>query len=322
MEEELIKRSPRGQVLGVLLGYMQSMDYGCFASVAVTLITECKTCILAGKRHRLPSLSHAAVWSAFHSLRLREDILYAWNVFVDANVPASHQLETNLALQVILDRSLKAMIGIKAKQLQSKSVGESVRPALTFIEQRSEVHVRLRCSEVATRRHRRNAALGKKYRLFVRILDRMKATEQPGEPDSPSEYSTLWSELVDRGGLYNVNHSVFNLVESIELMVRQKLNIPDVQASSWYRQPIREGVLSDHPILICWETITEGVIPPKFEAYSLELLANITDLWITIRGHSFAKGWTMNFERKFKKGTRKSLKPTDNTFPLALPIVV
>ena len=41
--------------------------------------------------------------------------------------------------------------------------------------------------------------------------------------------------------------------------------------------------------------------------YSIELLQAIIGLWITIRGHSFAKDWTMKFETKYKKGTRKAL---------------
>ena len=50
-------------------------------------------------------------------------------------------------------------------------------------------------------------------------------------------------------------------------------------------------------ILCCWEAIAH-CIPTKCEAYSVELPQVITDLWITIHGHSFAKVWTMKFVSK------------------------
>ena len=41
-------------------------------------------------------------------------------------------------------------------------------------------------------------------------------------------------------------------------------------------------------VLSCWEAIA-STIPTKYELYSIELLKLITELWITICGHSFAK---------------------------------
>ena len=41
-----------------------------------------------------------------------------------------------------------------------------------------------------------------KRELFANVLRRMRAGGQPGDPDTVDEYSSLWSELTDRGGLY------------------------------------------------------------------------------------------------------------------------
>ena len=48
------------------------------------------------------------------------------------------------------------------------------------------------------------------------------------------------------------------------------------------RRLIVEDVIKS--ILFCWEAIAH-CIPTKYEAYSVELLQVITDLWITICGH-------------------------------------
>ena len=101
-------------------------------------------------------------------------------------------------------------------------------------------------------------------------------------------------------------------MECIELVARQHLDVQNIQISTpWtnVRRLIVDEVIKSETILSCWEAIAHS-IPTKYEQYSIELLQVITNLWITICGHSFAKDWTMKFESKDKKGTRKTLKQT------------
>ena len=97
------------------------------------------------------------------------------------------------------------------------------------------------------------------------------------------------------------------------MVVRQHLEVSIVSSLSadkdHAKDIIREALSSKH-ILEQWEQIAYSV-PPKYEKYSLELLSAVVTLWTTVRGHSFAKGWTMNFEKRYSKGVRKSLKATN-----------
>lgn len=100
-------------------------------------------------------------------------------------------------------------------------------------------------------------------------------------------------------------------MESIEVIVRQSLNTTAVKENTPdtnVKAKIMETVLGCDSILHHWDTICQS-IPAKYEQYSVELLKAVVDLWINIRGHSFARDFTMNFESKFKKGTRKTLIP-------------
>ena len=47
------------------------------------------------------------------------------------------------------------------------------------------------------KRHLKNTAIQQRNKLFVKMLEGMKALQQPGEPDSVAEYRTLWIELID-----------------------------------------------------------------------------------------------------------------------------
>ena len=103
-------------------------------------------------------------------------------------------------------------------------------------------------------------------------------------------------------------------MESIELVTRRHLNLKNVQvlaSDTNIRKLIMDGVLLSESVLACWETVAYH-IPVKYEPYSMELLRHITDLWVTIRGHSFAKDFTTNFVRKYKKETRKMLQQMTN----------
>ena len=102
---------------------------------------------------------------------------------------------------------------------------------------------------------------------------------------------------------------VYHLMESIELVTRQHLNLKNIQvlaSGTNMCKLIMDDMLLSESVLSCWETVAYH-IPAKYEPYSMELLRHITDLWVTIRGHSFAKDFTTNFVWKYKKGTRKML---------------
>ena len=47
-----------------------------------------------------------------------------------------------------------------------------------------------------------------KHQFFVKVLRQMQATDQPGDVDTLSDYTRLWSELIDRGGLYHISDEV------------------------------------------------------------------------------------------------------------------
>ena len=94
------------------------------------------------------------------------------------------------------------------------------------------------------------------------------------------------------------------------MVLRKYFNFSSIRARPDLnlKEQTLDAILSDKAILQHWELLT-GSVPHKFENYSVELLKAIAELWIHVRGHSFAQGWTMNFETKYKKGTRKALKP-------------
>ena len=48
----------------------------------------------------------------------------------------------------------------------------------------------------------------RKHELFVRVLKGMRATHQPDAVETLSDYTRLWMELIDCGGLYHISDEV------------------------------------------------------------------------------------------------------------------
>ena len=306
MEEQIVKRSPRGKEVLKLLQHIMQLD---LSNISVFLLSQLSECITSSKkRHLLPSLTQSAMWNAFHRLRGGEDVLHAWNKFL-APCPAEHQ-ECNLAMQLVLDRGLKRMLSnIRKHTSANHSTPQEIKP-LTDSECSA---IRYMSGFVAVKllkkyRHNcKNQDLKTKYKLFVLTLEKMKASEQSGDSNTVSEYGTLWMEIIDRGGLYHIDDTVFRLMKSIEMVIRHHLHIKNDLTGVCLTKLMYEEVLASDTILDLWESIATD-IPSKFEKYSIELLGAIVYLWITIRTYSFAREFSMHFESHYTKGTRKSLK--------------
>ena len=306
-DEPIIKRSPRGQAVAKTVKKIKDQQ---FDGIAVLMLTQLGNCLYAGKKHRLPSLGEAAVWTAFQRIRNGEEILGAWKAFMEkSNLQAE---EVDFTVQLFLDRAIKKMLSNIADCMLTTTQLTSNEEAMTPLQSNAVRYMAGYVSIKLLKRYRRtykNKKVQFKHKLFVQTLEKMRAYQQPGDPDTISDYSTLWTELIDRGGLYQIDNDVFKLFESIEMVVRHHLNTTTFDPTVDINCAIRHDVLKSQFIMNLWEDIA-CVFPSRYEQYSIELFTHIINLWTSIRGHSFAEGWTMKFERKFKqKGTRKTLQP-------------
>ena len=179
-----------------------------------------------GRKHKLPLLGEAAVWTAFQPVRNGEEVLGAWNDFIEASSPQAEELNFTLQLNIILDMALKKMLRNEAESMHT-TTSTAVAQELPQVESNA---IRYMAGYVAVKllkKYRctyKNEKVLFKHKLFVQTLEKMRAYQQPGDPDTVLEYSTLWIELIDRGGLYEINDDVFRLFESIEMVVRRLLN--------------------------------------------------------------------------------------------------
>ena len=208
--EKIIQCSPRGKKTLDLLQYLEQAEHEQLADISIHLIDRINSCITAAQ-NRLPSSAQGNMWSAFHQLRSSSEIHKVWCRFIARSIPSHvHCEESQLVLQLLMDRILKKLLENQAKAVKKYESSEPVRP-LTSLESNA---VRYMAGYVAIKLLKRyqkptkHPDLKIKHQLFVKVLREMQAANQPGDVDTLSDYTCLWSEMIDRGGLYHISDQV------------------------------------------------------------------------------------------------------------------
>ena len=247
-DEDIVKRSPRGKAARKTLLKILELDHSDMSDLAVSLLSSSYGCIAEGLHHILPSVAQCAVWKAFHRMRNSQDIQTTWTDYIATKHLGSSEI--HLTLQLLLDRLLKAML---KNQANSKCESANASTDQQPVTPREKNAIRYMAGYVVVsllktfKKPVKKATMKEKHDIFIQILSHMKAKEQPSGVDSLSDYTRLWSELIDRGGLYHIGDEVrprysfvyinlrpffliqvFHLIEAIEIVVRRYLNVSAV----------------------------------------------------------------------------------------------
>ena len=138
----------------------------------------------------------------------------------------------------------------------------------------------------------------KKFPLFEQFYETVS-----GQGDSYMivetlhDYTMVWTEQVDRGGLCHVSSGFFRLVVAIEYVCRKFLDIHNTPGPNLTIRMQKEAFQNNNVVQL-WDTVAEPSVPAE---QSGVLLKFIVKLWINVRVHSFAKKWTDLLENALSK---------------------
>lgn len=123
--------------------------------------------------------------------------------------------------------------------------------------------------------------------------------------------SEEWIKAIDCGGLVRVSDELYKMFESMELELRKRLKLgTDVNI----KNAAKEEIMKNEDVLFYWSLVSVSFD----EAESNELLNQIIQQWITVRGFSCVSGFMERYKQKNEKSTQKSkgLRKTLNTTSL------
>ena len=116
---------------------------------------------------------------------------------------------------------------------------------------------------------------------------------------------------IDRGGLVRISENTFQFFQMMELVLRCVYNTKTVQEmTNATREKLCRLITAIDDVLFYWCMVTVEV--DQEEANTL--LEIIVNLWITVRGYSFANSWMEMYKQAKKKSTQKSKALRRNLF--------
>lgn len=123
------------------------------------------------------------------------------------------------------------------------------------------------------------------------------------DEDDSITFPSDWVNGIDRGGLVRVSENTCLLFHSIERVVRSMYNRETMETmADGVKQKLSKAVIADDDVTFYWCLLSVEIGDAAGEL----LLKMITNLFITIRGFSFAKSVMEMFKQNNKKGTQKS----------------
>ena len=142
---------------------------------------------------------------------------------------------------------------------------------------------------------------GYKAAQFRECLSKMSRC---GQDASFLEYTVQWIEAVNRGGLFVVNDSTFELFRAIEIQTRQILpgHLAGSQCCS-SKEELIQHIVHDEVVQLRWREVGADIID---EEDGNELLHKIVSMWVVMRGVSITSKWMEDYKLAKDKTVKKS----------------
>ncbi len=146
------------------------------------------------------------------------------------------------------------------------------------------------------RLHKKSSPLEQELRLCLVELSEENA-------DEDGDASTDWTTQISRGGLYFINNRTYLFFYAMEMRIRRHLTTTSAPTiSAGFKSTMTESILTNEDVLFYWTMVAAE----WEEEVEKTLLQMICDLWITVRGFSFARSWLEMYKQSQKKTTQKS----------------
>ena len=139
-----------------------------------------------------------------------------------------------------------------------------------------------------------------KEELILCLADMCEGNDDDADVDHDS--SSDWIKEINRGGLKLINNKSYHFFYSMEMVVRHHLTTTAASTiSAGFKDLLIEAITSDEDVQFFW-----SILPAEWEEEELVLFQMIINLWITIRGFSFAGSWLEMHKQSNKKTVQKS----------------
>ena len=289
--EELVVRSTKGpHIIKYCNSIISNYDSGEVRSFSKYISDRVVACFKIVKEKGKNDL-----WRNYHVLSLSKDLRARWQRCVESLGFHDESSITDTVLQAILRRLMKNVIHVSTPSQPMQAV------------ESKDLTVR----ELNITRYVAGYVVLKLKRKFPKYLTMFNnhlidsGLHQYVNIASIEDYSRVWLEQVDRGGLCSVSDDFFEFLKRLEQVCRKYLDVR-VAPVERLTQTITEDVVSCADIRDLWQQISQSAQ----ESDNIAILRFIVSLWLTTRVHAFTAQWSDAILAAKKAGFKKALRPT------------
>lgn len=255
---------------------------------AKSVVCKLQSCIPDCGRFKTVQLRRECMWSNYHTLRCSTEYSEAWNAFTHQSL----QKQTHpIFWQCIGDAIFRQLIK-ESFPIMRRETSAEMTPTISHQEANA---LRYAAGYVprALSKKLRKSANPLKDQLLLCLLDLLD------DGDEVHMDTEEWLDLIDRGGLTRVNEVAFQAFLAMELEVRKHLHLRQVPN---FKVDIFTKVLECDDLAFHWSILASD----WEEGDSQALLKLVVDLFLTIRGFSYASAWMEKFKSESAKTLQKS----------------
>ena len=273
------------------------MEQTVFEEFCTQLTSLLKCLIVSTDKIKLYSTRRTKCWTYFHAAQ-NDSIPQLWRTVYTAlrlNRRGKHYLFTQSVTRKLFEQLMTAAFSdvlIKEKPREREEIMFTADELKILRYASGFVPYKL------IKRYKTKS--GEKFYHFKDCLQGMAVNSD--ENQDFLEYTKSWIDKVNRGGLFSVNNETFNLFIAVETSVRRLLPNHLIGSKSSSLQVLAQTVIEEIDVQFHWSLITQELSVTE----EIELLQELIQLWITIRGFSFASSWLELYKEATKSNVQKS----------------
>ncbi len=264
---------------------LEALD--CGESLPARAVVQELVCTVAACAHT----RCGRMWGSLHKTRTSMEFIAAWERLMSLTL---RQVASPILYQHVTDILFKELVK-RQHPLTSTPKESQPLPPLNY-----EEHNTIRYVAGYVVRHLRQRLERGSHPLMEELV---LCLEEMCEDDEEDDCSADWTKSIDRGGLKLVNSKTHQFFVAVETKVRDFFRVTAAQSLSDGMKPvILEAVTSDEDVLFFWSIVAAEWDEEEEQA----LLPMVIELWVTIRGFSFAKSFLEIYKQAKKKTVQKS----------------
>ena len=231
------------------------------------------------------------MWRNFHHIRCSEDFRSLWSFFLLQSVKSE---ASPVLYQYLTDKFFHHLITIHFTTEASTDTF-SILNKLSY----EELNVLRYGAGYVCRAVRKKLTPHKNNKELLLSLEELEDTEE----NTPYDPSRDWIEITNRGGIISVTDEAFEVFCSIEGLVREHFRKDRAkEISGGMKAELCTKITSNEEVQSKWEVIARDMD----DEVGRKLLAMITELWVTVRGFSYAGAWMELYKQRAKKTLQRS----------------